>query len=355
MSLTPKLIADITASSEMETDITLLDVIVVPTIRSSEHLTYAIELAQRTNSCLLALCNGAASPDEIVQYASVSGVHCTAVDIPTGYSHPLLSGFATDTFPEALYGREKNNISLKRNLSLLLSYMVGWHKLLFLDDDITELNGFNEALTANETIIGFLLADFPDNSVVRHAERLSGIEPGVSISGSSLLVDATKVRGFFPNVYNEDWFFMHVTARKGTVVNRGTASQLPYNPFSSPLRAVSEEFGDVLAEGIMQLSKLGIDPICASEELWKEILSDRRVLIDEICERLAVRNGNMEQSKDALAALCAAREQLGTIKPRTCVDYMAAWRKDVSEWRRRIHTLQKCLSVNQGLEVLGLL
>ena len=48
----------------------------------------------------------------------------------------------------------------------------------------------------------------PDNSVVCHARRLAGRFQDVFVSGAVLGVHCNSLPlSFFPDIYNEDWFF----------------------------------------------------------------------------------------------------------------------------------------------------
>ena len=275
---------------------------------------------------------------------------------PAGYSHSLLTGFATDTFPEALYGRSNNDISIKRNLGLLLGRLVGWEKILFFDDDLTGIGNkeLEEAAVAlsEHSVAGFLATDFPDYSVIRHAERLSGVEPGVQLCGGALAANIAKARGFFPNIYNEDWFFLHDNLSSSATL--GTVEQKPYDPYCNPSRATSEELGNVLEDGIMELSAAGLDYTEATEVDWLEILGLRIKLIDSIRTRIIARQGRRD-IEAILAALQAAEAQLQTIKPRTCVDYISAWRGDIALWQSRFDQLPKGMTLVGATEGLGLI
>ncbi len=323
-----------------------LDAVIVPTSRTSGHLQYATQLADKTNACLVALCSGQAAAKE------VQGV---GVDIPASYNHQLIVGLATDTHPQALFGREHNDISLKRNLGMLLARLVGWKTILFLDDDLTSITGLEQALGQVQDVgaAGFLVSEFPDNSVVRHAERLSGVEPGVALSGGALVVNVPSALGFFPRVYNEDWFFLHDMLGRPTHRVTGKAQQQPYNPFQDPLRAASEEFGDVLAEGIRALSSLGVNCTDATVSDWQDVLDCRQKLVQGIRSRLSARYTEPDV-RDAISALQAADARLVTFTSLHCVEYIAAWREDINLWQRRLAVLPTGLSLDQALRYLAL-
>ena len=103
-------------------------------------------------------------------------------------------------------------------------------------------------------IAGMVCRDFPDNSVVCHARRLAGFPQDNFVSGSVLGVNCDDLPfPFFPDIYNEDWFFFSKAVARLELANVGDAAQRPYKPFADPERARHEEFGDLLAEGLFSL------------------------------------------------------------------------------------------------------
>lgn len=318
-----------------------LDAIVVPTNRSPEALDYALALAKTTNAFLLVFCSGCALAEGVTNRIISSGVRGLAVDVPANYQPPLFSGFETDNFPDAILGRAANDISTKRNLGLILGRMAGWSRLLYLDDDITNIRGINQAIsfTVNNPVAGFCVSEFPDNSVVRHAERISGEEPGVRLTGSALMINLANVVAFFPRIYNEDWFFLSgMGSRAFYSPFAGTASQRRYNPFEQPLRATSEEFGDLLAEGIVQLTDVGRDYSRSTKSDWQNLIENRKILIRGIRDHLET---TVVKHDAAIESLIAAEARLNDIEPQICVDYIAAWNCDLSLFRERFALLPR--------------
>jgi hypothetical protein len=62
---------------------------------------------------------------------------CLIVDVPDGWAHPGFS-FAT-SHPEfkAAQARRSSDLSLKRNLGMMLARLHGWNKIVFgLDQDL---------------------------------------------------------------------------------------------------------------------------------------------------------------------------------------------------------------------------
>ena len=204
----------------------------------------------------------------------------------------------------------------------------------------------------DNALAGFPSTNFPDNSVIRHAERLGGTEPGVALSASAMMVNLTKATGFWPAVYNADWLFPYDCKRSSSVEVIAPALQEPYNPFSSPERAASEEFGDFLAEGIMHLMKCGIPCTEATKSDWKNLFALRNESIRNIRQQIMmVRPSN---ANCVLASLQAAETQLNKIDPIRCLVYISTWREDLDLWLNRLDKLHVRTSPALAIEQLGL-
>ena len=76
---------------------------------------------------------------------------------------------------------------------------------------------------------------------VRHGSRALGVQCG------------DLPLPFFPDLYNEDWFFFGEAAAHRRLAKVGEARQAVYDPYAEPTRASDEEFGDLLAEGLYSL------------------------------------------------------------------------------------------------------
>jgi hypothetical protein len=332
----------------------IIDVIVVPAWRSVAGLTPAIKLARITSSQLVVLCSGKATACEVAALASVDGVKGVALDIPRGYRHPLFD-FASSTHA-AVQDAGFTDVRIKRNVGLSLARMNGWQRLLFLDDDhrlsVDQVQRAGRALRTHR-ISCFYAEDFPDNSVVRHAERLAGGHPTVSLSIGSAAVRIGTDMTFFPEVYNEDWLFLYDSIPSDAVAI-GAVRQLPYDPFADPARAVSEEFGDVLAEGLVQFKNAGLSATDTTEDDWAAILEERARLIRDILGQLRTREAGDPTITSALRALQAAENRLADISAQSLKSYVGAWRHDVEAWRERMESLMQSASVEAAVQFLGL-
>jgi glycosyltransferase involved in cell wall biosynthesis len=245
------------------------------------------------------------------------------------------------------------DVSMKRNLGLLLARSAGWRRVMFLDDDISIIDPLDLRRAAGAldglAAVGLANAGMPDNSVVCHARRVLGEQQDVFLGGGALAVPTDRHdEAFFPNIYNEDWFFLLDRAQIRPVTAVGKAEQLPYDPFANPDRARHEELGDTLAEGVFAvLSRGGTIEAALSEGYWNDFLTVRRELISALLKRSGGR-------ADVTEALKAARGRSFLIQPRECVRFLRAWQRDQTEWAQAVGGLRTGLGIAGALGHFGL-
>jgi hypothetical protein len=314
------------------------DAIVVPTIRP-QWLGPAIGLAQEIGCALVVLCTTLDQAAKAIAETAVLAGDVLVSHVPDPYEGAFLE-MRTPQHPENdVIPSCHVDIARKRNVGLLLARICGWSTVMFLDDDIRDLTAgavlAAAGLTARFQAAGFKIGRYPDNSVVCHAHRLAGGAQDVFTGGSALLVDTSRVNTFFPPIYNEDWLFLFDAAERRSVTMAGSLSQLEYDPFAQPRRAASEEFGDLIAEGLYRLLHEGGDVEQATGGYWRDALVRRSRLIDDIAERLL--SGPSRSATDyALMSLAAARKRLAGISELACLSFVRSWRTDIDIWRERL-------------------
>jgi hypothetical protein len=116
-------------------------------------------------------------------------------------------------------------------------------------------------------------------------------------------------------------------------------TQLEYQPFAGSSRAASEEFGDVIAEGLYRLLHEGADVTGATSAYWRDVLGWRLQLIDDIAARLVLLDGDASVIGRALMSLAAARKRSAMISALACVSFIRAWRTDLDAWRQMLVAL----------------
>jgi hypothetical protein len=318
-----------------------LDAIVVPTIRP-QSLGQAIALARAIGCALVVLCSTA-------EQATKARSECGSLDdVLVTYVSPSaaenLLPLLTSQHPQIDIATSCHvDIARKRNVGLLLARLCGWSTIMFLDDDIRDLTvsavSAAAALAARFQAVGFKISHYPDNSVVCHAHRLAGGTQDVFPGGSALVVNVFGNDTMFPTIYNEDWLFLFDAVEWHSIALAGTLSQLEYDPFARPQRAASEEFGDVIAEGLYWLLHEGGTVLDASLAFWRSMLERRSRLIDHIASELPLRRKDGPVTDYALKSLGAARGRLAGITEQACASFVGAWRTDVDVWRKQLTDL----------------
>jgi hypothetical protein len=345
-----------------------LDAIVVPASRPSHNLEHAITLARATQCHLVILCSRDARPGEILAIlAARSFAAATVIEIPRTYRHDFFRFGTTewirDQMPDICAVRDCD-LSVKRNVGLLLARMVGWERIFFMDDDIRDLDsaelletvallGDRQQPQPGYYSVGMWASHFPDNSVVCHARRAIGKFQDVFVSGSVLAVDCTVSFSFFPDIYNEDWLFFYRDAAEGRLGASGhSATQLRYDPFANPQRAAGQEFGDVIAEGLYALLEEGLRAEHATAERWRNFLADRKRILDEIIDHAP--RAPREIREKMTHAVWTARGCLAQVEPAMCADYVQLWRCDLWQWEAMLKQIPRAASVTAALRELGL-
>ncbi|MBB4759898.1 hypothetical protein ACFQFC_27540 [Amorphoplanes digitatis] len=309
--------------------------IVVPTVRNPATMRDSMLLARELQRPMIALCSRWSSAEVVRKQAQLLDAPVVAVDVT---DQAKLPNFSCDTLLAAEKKLNRaNDVSIKRNLGLSVARMLRWQRIAFLDDDLTGLRP--EAIRA----AGGLLSDynvsamrnvgFPDNSVVCHARREVGLPQDVFVGGGAMAVRVNARTPFFPTVYNEDWLFLVGRRNVEQVAVHGRVTQEPYDPYLSPERARSEEFGDCLAEGLFSLSEHERPMQAADERFWRAFLDNRVAMIDEILARLD-RSRPDERRTRIIQALKVARGRCQIIDPAFCVRYLTAWQADLDVWKR---------------------
>jgi hypothetical protein len=341
-----------------------VDAIVVPAARPARHLDFAINLANQSRAMLVLLCSRGAKVDDVrLRVARSPGTRAMLVEVPPGYAIPGFQPLTSDEreLVEVSAGRT-SDLSVKRNVGLLLARMLGWDNVVYLDDDIYRVTPASLEKLVGQLgsfpVAGMASTRFPDNSVVCHANRASGKAQDVMVSGSVLAVDCARPSvPFFPQIYNEDWFFFHEFAARRRLGLGGESHQLSFDPFEDPARAAREEFGDLLAEGLFAFLEnhgpLRDDDVVVTPGLayWDEF---RQVRQDFIDAALRAFDENNTFDSRAVRSLESAKEQLGTIRSEQCVRFFDLMAEDRGRWNDVFKQLPTGLRASEALDRLQL-
>lgn len=299
--------------------------------------------------------------------AEQSEVKAFALDLPPHPANPLGISFATSSDEElvAATSGPAHDLSTKRNLGLLLARMLRWQRAMFLDDHIYGVSKQDvDALAAGlgDHSVSVLIPDeFPDNSVACHAYRVGGGEQGTFASAGAMGVRCDRHDlGFFPNIYNGDWFFFSKEAASRKIISVGSSQQREYDPYADPERAVKEEFGDLLAEGLYarldhKEGVLGVDT-----DYWDAFISSRKAFHERVAESLrnhpdCHRDTDLGKTvRAAQVSISAAERQLNLISSDLCQRFINLWQSDLIRWRTHLATIPPFDSIESALRYLDL-
>jgi hypothetical protein len=322
-----------------------VDAIIVPTARRVTYLKEAAAIALSLGCPLVTLHSGRWTSAFTAAAQLDPAIDLIAVDVPEA-ADLRLPELATSSLLAGTMFEQRTDVGAKRNLALMLSHALRWKRVVFLDDDIRVPNPDDltkaVGLLDSHTAVGLGIGGFPDNSMVCHAFREAGGWQETFIGGGALAVGVKGNRSFFPNIYNEDWFFV-LDVGKGlqSVASVGQVLQYPYDPYRVE-RARGEEFGDVLAEGTFWLLDQG-KPVSDSDLAhWQVFLAHRRQFIAEVQSMVARTAGIDAPTRARIGeALTAALGRCACITPELCVAYMKALAADQDRWHRHIQQMRR--------------
>jgi hypothetical protein len=333
-----------------------VDAIIVPAARPVDCLRGAMRLAKRLGAPIVPLCTRSASATEAVELGRETGAHTVAIDVHA--ADHLVPAFRTTALLAGTEFWSTTDVSLRRNLGLLIAKVAGWRRILFLDDDISKLDAADAEAAArllddDYAAVGLRNTGFPDNSVVCHAYRAVGESQDEFIGGGALMVAPYRVTSFFPRIYNEDWLFLLGDDGPGRLAVTGDVYQRPYAPFADADRARREEFGDCMGEGLYWLLDGGLGVSSADAAFWREFLLRRRRFLEHVLRRARSLPADAESDR-IIAAVEAARNAGSFITPKLCLDYVRAWLTDLSVWRAHTAGLSTGLDIDKCMIQLGL-
>jgi hypothetical protein len=325
-----------------------IDAVIVPTTRRPGYLRYAAELANALGCTLVTLHSKQWTSAERAVQRLPWARDLIAIDV-TNQAGLRFPSWQTGKYVQSkifprLPNYPRTDLSAKRNLGLMLAHLLGWSRIMFLDDDITELNPDEvrqaSGLLGTHSAVGLHVCGFHDHSVVCHAYRDAGGRQQAFIGGGALVVELDRCRSFFPEIYNDDWFFLlDGDKRLQSVAVTGRVVQYPYDPFR-PDRARAEEFGDVLAEGIYWLLDQNLSIADADHAHWSAYLELRRQFIERV-RTMVLQDPELDLVEKArrVDALGGSLGRLRLVSAELCVSYLRAWQADQQSWRRHIDAL----------------
>lgn len=335
-----------------------VDAIFVPTTRPVAYLTEAARAALHLGCPLVTLHSRKWTSARAADRSLDWSVDLIAIDVPE-QAHLRLPEMETSRLLAGTIFEQRTDLSAKRNLALMLSHMLGWKRVVFLDDDIRvpKPDDLRKAagLLNTHAAVGLRIGGFPDNSVVCHAFRDAGGDQGTFVGGGAMAVEVKRNRSFFPNIYNEDWFYLLEEGKRlQSVATVGKVIQERYDPYRTTDRARGQELGDVLAEGTFWLLDQGKTAPDGDLAHWRDFLARRQRFIEQVlC--MVERSAKIKPAERArmVEALKAALGRRARITPELCVGYMKALMADQEQWQRHIRGVQQQPQLPRALKSLA--
>jgi hypothetical protein len=279
-----------------------------------------------------------------------------AIAVDVGRLKTELPEFSAAIMLEKTLFERPSDTSLKRNLALLLARVAGWQTVLFLDDDIfgvtPDCARAAAWLASKYDAVGLRNRGFPDNSIVCHVNRVLGGQQSQFVGAGALTVSPQLTKSHFPNIYNQDWFFI-IGHGRIHVAASGRMWQAACYPFDDPDRARREEFGDCLAEGLYWLLDDGRSIEDADYDHWDEFLSRRALFIKTLIDEVKIGDWVPARKDRVLSCLDSAQWITRWVKPGLCVEFVRRWRCDVITWQGFLESHEVRGRVNEALEDLG--
>ena len=223
------------------------------------------------------------------------------------------------------------NLPSKRNFAIQHARTYGYQTIMLLDDDIFLSNSTIRAArraAQNWQMVGFYVLDYPDIScldILRSKVLNTKVE--VSPAGNCLILNLENVRGFFPYCYNEDWLFMYGANHGLEACVAGEAIQLPHSSWTDPSRLSFEQFGDIIASGMLDNQKKSRHPLSGDLAFWVKIRDYHCASIEKL---LCATNDPVLST-----ALTVAQKAASHIEPIKLVNFIANYKAEIGDGYER--------------------
>lgn len=292
-----------------------IDAIFVPTRVQDDRIHNIIQLASLSAEILNC-------PTYLVTTTDINLASCTTLNIARYEEFLIRSHSISNSIhrPRFLESAEWD-LGLKRTFICLYSQNNSIGRILMIDDDVIiaeeHLLLAASALT-KVPVAASRLIDHPDHSIVGHAARSINLKRPPFLSGAFLALNVENLNEFFPNIYNEDWFFFFKILDSSKIYRLPDARQIPTDPFKRSDDAAKQEFGDLLAEGFLELVLRGRTQLACTKSFWSHKRTVRKVYIKYLMSHI--------KSHCILEALMKSIWALDKITAEDCVEFISSWR-----------------------------
>lgn len=184
-------------------------------------------------------------------------------------------------------GDETWNLGIARNFALDHSIFGGYKKILFVDDDIREIDekkveeGFS--VLTEDSFVSCTLKGVEDNSIVGHIAKQVGVidEGEKMLSGGFLFLSSASISQRFFNIYNEDWILQLLEKKKKQIILPFTVlHNADMDVIWTLDQSIFQELGELVVVGLLENE----NALSMDYPFWNKVLSRRIKFIEEIKE-----------------------------------------------------------------------
>lgn len=200
------------------------------------------------------------------------------------YEHNDIEGKPSGDF----IGTENWNLGTARNFALDYSIVNNYEKILFIDDDISDIKinnvRYGFSTLTNNNFVSCHLKGRPDNSIVGHlAEILCEVDSDKRmLSGGFLFLSPRSLNHRFYNIYNEDWILQLLEADKQRImlpfsVNHDINGETLFKEDA----LYFQEIGEIVVKGLL-VEKTALT---LKSDFWTYIIQSRILFIQTLIEK----------------------------------------------------------------------
>lgn len=264
-------------------------------------------------------------------------------------------GRSVSTFTGPL-GATYWNTGLVRNYAILLSKVIGFRKVLFVDDDVSvkDLELLRAAFRMLERVdfVGARIGGLADQSIIGHIGLKQGdAELSEFVSGGFMGLRLGSVMEPFLNYYNEDWIWvlMHKSASYAM-----TPAKVVHQTFHSlqrngSNRAIRQEMGEMLLEGVWNAAPSRNFSLLTDEKAWKQVIADRVFWIEDIAKKCRQQNDRI-----GIAIATALLRHASTISPSLLAAIFEQYFAVLPEWRSILKATSRLAIPKKMKQSIGL-
>jgi len=208
-------------------------------------------------------------------------------------------------------GDETWNLGIARNFALDYSVHNKYDKVLFIDDDISNIDqkivneGFS--ILAKDNFVSCNIGGIGDNSIVGHiSKQLKIIEDNPEmLSGGFWFLIPSSITHHFYNIYNEDWIMQFLEQDKERkimpfFVRHNADKNIEWNMN----KVFFQEVGEIVVEGLIKNN----NALLMDSEFWNNIIKDRISYIEIVKE--SAKQTNMKEYYDICSNLSVWLSQI---------------------------------------------